>query len=410
MSKNNFLNILKSEIDRIDKAKTSKRFEKIIDGFTKEKSPKAIINKVKYQVFNSNDYLGLRHHPALKKAERQASEIFGTGPGAVRFISGSLKVHRDLEKALAKFHRKDDAMVFSSSFATNMAVLFCLIAGQNKDSLVDSNAIVISDALNHRSIIDGIRVANLPKEQKAIFRHMEPSNLETILQVNKKIFKRALVVTDGVFSMLGEYQKLKEIRTVIDKYDKEYENGVLLVVDDAHGVGIAGKTGRGIEEVEGVKANVLIGTFGKAFGADGGYVVANQTIIDYLRESAATYIYSNSIPPGTAGAALKSIELLDSPAGKKLLENSKENVAYFKKRMKTAGYLFAADSSHPIQPVLIGDPVKTSALVGKFFKRNIIVTNISYPVVPKGRDEIRVQISAVHTKADIDELVKAFEE
>ena len=410
MSKNNFLNILKSEIDRIDKAKTSKRFEKIIDGFTKEKSPKAIINKVKYQVFNSNDYLGLRHHPALKKAERQASEIFGTGPGAVRFISGSLKVHRDLEKALAKFHRKDDAMVFSSSFATNMAVLFCLIAGQNKDSLVDSNAIVISDALNHRSIIDGIRVANLPKEQKAIFRHMEPSNLETILQVNKKIFKRALVVTDGVFSMLGEYQKLKEIRTVIDKYDKVYENGVLLVVDDAHGVGIAGKTGRGIEEVEGVKANVLIGTFGKAFGADGGYVVANQTIIDYLRESAATYIYSNSIPPGTAGAALKSIELLDSPAGKKLLENSKENVAYFKKRMKTAGYLFAADSSHPIQPVLIGDPVKTSALVGKFFKRNIIVTNISYPVVPKGRDEIRVQISAVHTKADIDELVKAFEE
>lgn len=408
MSQKNFLAVLKSEINRIDKAKTSKRFEKIIDGFTKEKSPKAIIGKEKYQVFNSNDYLGLRHHPVLKKAERQASEIFGTGPGAVRFISGSLKVHRELEKALAKFHRKDEAMVFSSSFAANMAVLFCLIAGQNKDSLVDSNVIVISDALNHRSIIDGIRVANLPKEQRAIFKHLDPSNLETILSANMKIFKRALVVTDGVFSMLGEYQKLKEIRTIIDKYDKEYENGILLVVDDAHGVGIAGKTGRGIEEVEGVKADVLIGTFGKAFGADGGYVVANQTIIDYLRESAATYIYSNSIPPGTAGAALKSIELLDKPAGKKLLKNSKENVTYFKKRMKTAGYLFAAESDHPIQPVLIGDPVKTSDLVKKFFKKNIIVTNISYPVVPKGRDEIRVQISAVHTKKDIDQLVKAF--
>ncbi|MBI5123727.1 pyridoxal phosphate-dependent aminotransferase family protein, partial [Candidatus Roizmanbacteria bacterium] len=132
--------------------------------------------------------------------------------------------------------------------------------------------------------------------------------------------------------------------------------------------------------------------------------------IDYLRESAATYIYSNSIPPGTAGAALKSIELLDKPTGKKLLKNSKENVEYFKKRMKTVGFLFAADSSHPIQPVLIGDPFKTSALVGKLFKKNIIVTNISYPVVPKGRDEIRVQISAVHTKGDIDLLVKAFEE
>jgi len=410
MSRKNFFSVLNQEINRIDKAKTSKRFEKIITGFTNERSPKAIIGKKKFQVFNSNDYLGLRHHPALKKAEHQATEIFGAGPGAVRFISGSLKVHRDLEKALAKFHKKNDAMIFSSSFAANLAVLFCLIAGQNKDSLVDSDVIVISDALNHRSIIDGIRVANLPKEQRTIFRHMDPTHLEEVLENNKKIYKRALVVTDGVFSMLGEYQKLKEIRTVIDKYDKEYENGVLLVIDDAHGVGIAGKSGRGIEEVEGVKADVLIGTFGKAFGADGGYVVANQTVIDYLRESAATYIYSNSIPPGTAGAALKSIELLDKPVGRNLLKNSKENVAYFKKQMKTAGYLFAADSSHSIQPVLIGDPVKTSALVSKLFKKNIIVTNISFPVVPKGRDEIRVQISAVHTKKDIDQLVKAFEE
>jgi len=410
MSRNNFFSVLKKEVDRIDQAKTSKRFEKIITGFTKEKSPKAIIGKEKYQVFNSNDYLGLRHNPLLKKAERQVSEIFGTGPGAVRFISGSLKIHRDLEKALAKFHKRDDAMVFSSSFAANLAVLYCLIAGQNKDSLVDNNVIVISDALNHRSIIDGIRVANLPKEQRTIFRHMDPAHLEEVLENNKKNYKRALVVTDGIFSMLGEYQKLKEIRAVVDKYAKEYENGVLLVVDDAHGVGIAGKTGRGIEEIEDVKADVLIGTFGKAFGADGGYVVANQTIIDYLRESAATYIYSNSVPPGTAGAALKAIELLDKSVGKKLLENSREKVIYFKKQMKTAGYLFAVDSSHPIQPVLIGDPIKTSDLVKKLFKKNIIVTNISFPVVPKGRDEIRVQISAVHTKGDIDQLVKAFAE
>ena len=409
MSHKNFLTVLKSEIERIDKVKTSKRFEKIIDGFTKEKSPKAIINKKKYQVFNSNDYLGLRHHPLLKKAEQKASKIYGTGPGAVRFISGSLKIHRDIEKALAKFHKKDDAMVFSSSFATNLAVLYCLISGQNKDSLVDANVIVISDALNHRSIIDGIRIANLPKEQRTIFRHMDTGHLSQILEANKNKYKRALVVTDGVFSMLGEYQKLKEIRNIIDRYDGQYENGVLLVVDDAHGVGIAGKTGRGIEEIEGVKADVLIGTFGKAFGADGGYVVASQTIIDYLRESAATYIYSNSIPPGTAGAVLKSIEILDRTVGKKLLKNSKENVAYFKKQMKKVGYQFATDSSHPIQPVLIGDPIKTSDLVGKLFKKNIIVTNISFPVVPKGRDEIRVQISAVHTKKDIDQLVKAFE-
>lgn len=408
MSRLNFFTVLDREIGRIDRAKTSKRFEKIITGFTKEKSPKAIIGKEKFQVFNSNDYLGLRHHPLLKKAEHQTSEIFGTGPGAVRFISGSLKVYRDLEKTIAKFHKREDAMIFSSSFAANLAVLFCLIAGQNKDSLIDSSVIVVSDALNHRSIIDGIRVANLPKEQRAIFKHMDSYHLETVLEANKKIYKRALVVTDGVFSMLGEYQKLKQIRIIVDKFDKEYENGVLLVVDDAHGVGISGKTGRGVEEIETAKADVLIGTFGKAFGADGGYVVANQTIIDYLRESAATYIYSNSISPGTAGAALKSIKLLDNPVGKNLLKNSKENVIYFKKKMKTAGYLFAADSSHPIQPVLIGDPIKTSNLVKKLFKKNIIVTNISFPVVPKGLDEIRVQISAVHTKKNIDQLINAF--
>lgn len=408
MSRSDFLSILKKETQRIDQSKTSKRFEKIITGFTKEASPKAIIDKKKYQVFNSNDYLGLRHNPLVKKAEHKAAEIFGAGPGAVRFISGSLKIHRDLEEALARFHERDDAMVFSSSFAANLAVLFCLLAGQNKDSLVDSDVVVISDALNHRSIIDGIRVANLPKEQRAIFKHMDASSLAEILEANKRIRKRALVVTDGVFSMLGEFQKLKEIRDVVDRYDRVFEKGVILVVDDAHGVGVAGKNGRGTEEVEKCRADVLIGTFGKAFGADGGYVVANQTVIDYLRESAATYIYSNSVTPGTAGAALKSIELLDEPEGIRLLNSSRDNVAYFKKKMNSVGFRFAAESTHPIQPVLIGDPIKTSRLVNQLFAKNIIVTNISYPVVPKGRDEIRIQISAVHTKKDIDQLVEAF--
>jgi len=149
----------------------------------------------------------------------------------------------------------------------------------------------------------------------------------------------------------------------------------------------------------------LVGTFGKGFGADGGYVVANQTIIDYLRESAATYIYSNPFAPGTAGAALKALELVDQEEGKKLLQKSKENIDYFKTTAKKAGLKFAVDSSHAIQPVLIGDPVKTRAIVDALFKQNILVTQISYPVVPKGADEIRVQISAAHVKEDIDYLI-----
>ena len=408
MAQQAFMEQLQQEIARIDNAKTSKRHERIIEGFTDSPSPKALIGGEEYMIFNSNDYLGLRHNPELKKAEHEASQKYGTGPGAVRFISGSLKIHRDLEKAVAKFHGRDDAIVFSSAFAANLAVMFCLSQGLTKDSLIDNNVLIISDALNHRSIIDGVRLTGLPKEQRAIFEHMNPADLDRILKENTGKFKRAIVVTDGVFSMLGELQHLKQLREVIDTYNDQYDLGTLLVIDEAHGVGIAGQTGRGIEEIEGVQADVLVGTFGKAFGSDGGYVTANQTIIDYLRESSATYIYSNSISPGTAGAALKAVELVGSSEGVKLLEQSRTNTAYFKEQMGKEGFTFAADSSHPIQPVLIGDTVKTKQLVELMFKENILVTNISYPVVPPGRDEIRVQISATHTKQDIDTLIKAF--
>lgn len=408
MAKKQFYSILDSEVSRIDSAGTSKRGERIIEGFT---SPTvANIKGKEVAIFNSNDYLGLRHNSEVKKAEQVASEKYGAGPGAVRFISGSMQIHRDLEKAVAKFHKRDDAMIFSSAFAANLAVLFCLISGQSKDSKVMSDVLVVSDALNHRSIIDGIRLANLPKEQRMVFEHTNMESLENVLKLAKGKFSRVLVVTDGVFSMLGEYQKLDEMRKIIDKYDGEYPQGILLVMDDCHGVASCGKTGRGVEELKSAKADVLVGTFGKGFGSDGGYVVANQHVIDYLRESSATYIYSNSISPGTAGAALRAVQIVDSSEGTKLLQNSQKNTSYFKKLMKKAGFVFAADSTHPIQPVLIGDPVKTRSLVDLLFSKDILVTNISYPVVAKGRDEIRVQICAAHTKGEIDYLVKSMRE
>jgi len=406
MSKQKFFQILKNEIKRVDDAKIAKRHENIIEGFTDDPSPKAIIDEKKYAIFNSNDYLGLRHNLVLKKAEHEASLKFGAGPGAVRFISGSLKIHLDLEKSIAKFHSKQAGMIFSSAFATNLAVLFSLIKGQSKDSLLTDNVLVISDELNHRSIIDGIRLANLTTEQKAIFKHMDASDLDKVLKNNLGKFDRVLVVTDGVFSMLGEYQDLKSIRRVIDQYDQQYQHGVLLVVDDAHGVGAFGKTGRGTEEVTQASADVLIGTFGKGFGADGGYVVADQTVIDYLRESGATYIYSNSISAGTAGAALAAVKLVDSAQGQQMLDNLKENVSYFKKQMLQAGFTFAADSIHSIQAVLIADPDRTMAFKKGMFEAGFLVTNINYPVVPKGKDEIRVQISATHTQVDLDNFIK----
>ncbi|MBP9820104.1 aminotransferase class I/II-fold pyridoxal phosphate-dependent enzyme [Candidatus Woesebacteria bacterium] len=405
MPKTLFFRNLQQEVSRIDAAKVSKRFERVIEGYTDDRFPKAVIAGKQYSIFNSNDYLGLRHDKTLKKAEHQASMQFGTGPGAVRFISGSLSIHRDLEKALAKFHGRDDAMVFSSAFAANMAVIFSLAKGQSKDSLISNNTLVISDELNHRSIIDGIRIAGLSSEQKQVFPHLKPAAVANLLKQNAGKFDRVLIVTDGVFSMLGELQDLKTLASVCAEHDELYEQGVLLIVDDAHGVAACGETGRGTEEVTSARADVLVGTLGKGFGADGGYVVGDQIVIDYLREAAATYIYSNSISPGTAGAALTAVQLVDGAEGKKLLKHMRSLIAHFKEAIQSAGFTLAADSHHPIQPILIADPVKSQAFMQSMYDHGFIVTSINYPVVPKGKDEIRVQLNAQQTIEDIDNFI-----
>jgi glycine C-acetyltransferase len=406
MSKANFLELLKKETERIDGTKTSKRQEKIIEGFTKDPAPQAIVNGKKYRIFNSNDYLGLRFMPELRKAEHEASDKFGAGPGAVRFISGTMNVHVELEQAIAKFHHREAAITFSSAFAANVAVIYCLIKGPSKDSMVEDNVLVISDELNHRSIIEGIRVGNLPKEQRAVYKHLNYQDLDRVLSENKGKFKRAVVLTDGIFSMLGECADLGKIHEVIKKYDNDFEQGVLLVVDDSHGVAAFGDGGRGCEDVTGEYSDLIVATFGKGFGSDGGYAVGKKEVIDYLREASATYIYSNPVSPSVAGAALASVKILEDKKGKELLKRSKENIAYFKENMKAAGFVFAVDSAHPIQPLLIGDPVKTKELTNKLFDRGFLVTNINYPVVPKGKDEIRIQISAAHTKEDVDHFLK----
>lgn len=408
MSRQDFYTVLDSEVERIDDVATTKRKEKIIQSI--ESATVANIDNKKVIIFNSNDYLGLRFDKKIKSAEHKATIKYGTGPGAVRFISGTMQVHLELEKALAIFHQREAAMVFSSAFAANLATMFCLSSGQSKDSLVNKDVLVVSDALNHRSIIDGIRLANLPDQSKAVYEHLNMESLRQVLTANIGKVSRVVVVTDGVFSMLGEYQHLAEMRKIIDEFDSRYPLGVIMVVDDCHGIAACGATGRGVEELSGARADVLVGTLGKGFGTDGGYAVANTRIINYLRESSATYIYSNSITPGTAGAALAAVKIVDSPVGKKLLKKSAENTKYFKQLMVEAGLNFAADSSHPIQPVLIGESAKSKMIAAGLFEKNILVTNLSYPVVQKGRDEIRVQISAAHTREQIEYLVKAFEE
>ncbi|OIO80979.1 hypothetical protein AUJ84_02060 [Candidatus Pacearchaeota archaeon CG1_02_32_132] len=396
-----FKGILKKEIERIDSLKISKRHEKVIKSFTQGSSPRAIIDGKEYVLFNSNDYLGFRFHKSLKSAEAEKAAIYGVGSGGVRFISGTLAVHKDLERAIAKFHGREDALILSSAFSANLGIIHALIKGQSIDSLVSGNVLVISDELNHRSIIDGIRVANLAKEQRKIFKHLDHEDLGKLLEDNKGRFSRALIITDGIFSMLGEAQNISKINEKIREYRPFYPEGIILVMDDAHGVGCFGETGRGCEEVSGENVDLLIGTFGKAFGVEGGYAVGEKILIDYLRESVATYIYSNPPSPGSSAAAIESIKILNSPEGRNLLEALRENIKLFKAKMNQAGFKFAADSNHPIQPILIGSAEKAKLLVEKMYDGGIAVTSINYPVVPKGFDEIRVQICALHSKEDI---------
>ena len=410
MSSKNFFSLLSYELERIDSLGLSKRQEKAIEGFTRKNPPKAIIEGKNYYIFNSNDYLSLRFHPRLKQKEKEASEKYGTGPGAVRFISGTFKIHKDLEKELARFHQKEEAIIFSSAFAANQGVIFPLIVGQTRNTVVSDKVLVVSDELNHRSIIDAIRLAKLPKEQKAIFKHLDTDNLESIVKNAIGNFDRVLIITDGVFSMLGEVQKLKKIADIKKRYDEKFKNGILIVVDDAHGVGVLGKMGRGSEEEEECEVDVLIGTFGKAFGTDGGYVVSKKIIIDYLRESAATYIYSNNLTPGTASASLEAIKILQEEEGFQIRKKLIDNINYFKKLAENEKIPMAANSFHPIQPVLIGDPKKTKKIVKKLFDYGFLTTAISYPVVPQGRDEIRIQINANHNEKVIDLLIKSLKE
>jgi len=406
MSRTKFYQQLEQELNRLDTSGSAKRREMVIESFDLTAAPRAIIDHQPYTIFNSNDYLGLRFHPVVKQAEQAASDRWGTGPGAVRFISGTLQIYRELEQAIAQFHGREDAMIFSSAFAANLAVISALVRGRDVNSLIDKNVLVISDQLNHRSIIDGIRMADTLPATKTVFKHLDLDDLSQILREGSSNFQRAIVVTDGVFSMLGEYQDLARLRQLVDQYDAQYAGGVLLIVDDCHGIGALGPTGRGCEEECHAHSDLLVGTLGKAMGSGGGYVTGDKILMDYLRETSSPYIYSSPISPGTAGAALAAICLLDSPVGQDLIQKLRENVKTFRELAAAAGLRLATNSAHPIQPLLIGDTLTATQMTQSLLSAGWLVTAVNYPVVPPGRDEIRIQLSARHTADDLRMLVR----
>jgi glycine C-acetyltransferase len=344
---------------------------------------------------NSNGYLGMALREEVIHAEEAATRAYGAGPGAVRFISGTYEPHVALERRLAEFHGRERGMIFSSAYAAVMGTLVPLLDGETG---------VISDELNHNCIINAIRLARPP--HKSVYRHLDMAALEERLgEAAEAGLKRAVVVTDGIFSMRGDHAPLPEIAELAQRHHERFAEGVILVVDDSHGVGAFGETGRGTEEASGsAPVDLLIATLGKALGVNGGYVVGSATLLDYLREKAPMYIYSNPITVAEAAAARAALEILDSDEGRGLLDHLRAMTRRFEQGLLALG-LETLPGGHPVVPLMVRDTARTAALVKHLKAHGVLATGLNFPVVPKGDEEIRFQVSADHTPADIDECL-----
>ncbi len=391
--------ILTASVEDLKAKGTAKGKEMVITGMKPAEGEKGVRYFVdgygdkEFVKMNSNSYLGMSLHPEVIKAEEEATKEFGVGPGAVRFISGTYKHHIELEEKLAKFHGKESGMIFSSAYVTSLGVLM---------PLATDETVYISDELNHNCIIQAMRLSR-PKG-KAVYKHNNMADLEAKIQEWAGKAKRALVVTDGIFSMRGDNAPLKEFAELCEKYDDQFEEGLISIIDDSHGVGGFGPTGRGTEEYCGAKVDVIIGTLGKGFGVNGGYVVTSKAITDFLRQTAPMYIYSNPITVGETAATLKALEILDSPEGLKLLTHLREMTKRFEAGLHANGYE-TIKGDHPVVPLMVRDTPKTADMVKFLTEHGVLATGLNFPVVPKGDEEIRFQVNGNHTKADIDYVI-----
>jgi len=349
--------------------------------------------KQEFIKMNANSYLGLSQRADMIAAEEEGARKFGVGPGAVRFISGTHAPHLALEKKLAEFMGREAAMIFSSAYVTSLGVLVPLCTPET---------VYVSDELNHNCIIQAMRLSR--PAGKFIYKHNDMADAEAKLKDAIGKGKRALVVTDGIFSMRGDHAPLNELVAICKKYEDQFSEGVITVVDDSHGIGAFGATGKGTEEYTNANVDILIGTLGKAFGVNGGFVVASATVVEYLRETAPMYIYSNPITVSEAMASHKAIEILESDEGLKLLKHLGAMTKKFEDGLKTNGFE-TIEGPHPVVPLMVRDTPKTAELV-QFLKDNgVVATGLNFPVVPKGSEEIRFQVCADHTEADIDYVI-----
>lgn len=349
-----------------------------------------VVDGEKVLNFSSNNYLGLANHPRIVEAAVEAAKQYGVGPGAVRSIAGTMDLHQELEKRLAEFKRVEKAITFQSGFNANTATI---------PALVGKEDVIFSDRLNHASIIDGCR---LSKAKIVAYDHCDPGALKRALEEYCDDYRRALVVTDGVFSMDGDIAPLDEIYEVCKDHD------VILMVDDAHGEGVLGEGGRGIVDhfkLHG-KVDVEVGTLSKAFGVVGGVVAGNPLIIEWLFQRGRPFLFSSAMTVPDVAACIESVKILESST--ELVDKLWENAEYFKSEMETLGF-DTGKSMTPITPVMLGEAPLAQKFSKRLFTEGVFAMAIGYPTVPQGKARIRVMISAAHTKDDLDQGLAAFE-
>jgi glycine C-acetyltransferase len=339
--------------------------------------------------FCSNNYLGLANHPTLVAAAKKAVDEMGVGPAAVRTIAGTTSLHLELEKRLAAFKGVEAAITFQSGFAANLATI---------PALVGKEDVIFSDRLNHASIIDGCRLSG----GKIIpYEHCDVASLESVIKENLSQYHRAIIITDGVFSMDGDVAPLDKIYDVAQRYD------ILLMVDDAHGEGVLGRGGRGIVDHFGLhgKVDVEVGTLSKAFGVVGGVVAGNATIVEWLRQRGRPFLFSSAVTPPDAAACIAAIQLLETST--ELVDRLWDNAKYFKAQMKGLGFNTGV-STTPITPVMLGEAPLAQRFSRELFEAGVFATALGFPTVPQGKARIRVMISAAHEKDDLDKGLEAF--
>ncbi|MEN4042585.1 MAG: glycine C-acetyltransferase [Anaerolineaceae bacterium] len=381
----NRLNWIQAELDQLKEAGLYNRIRTLnspqgawlmVDG-------KRVLN------FCSNNYLGLANHPRMVQAAQEAIARRGVGPAAVRSIAGTMDVHIELERRLAKFKGVEAAISFQSGFAANLAAIAALVGKED---------VIFSDELNHASIIDGSRLSGA---RIVRYAHVDPARLEQAIQANQGSYRRALIITDGVFSMDGDIAPLDQIYKIAETYD------MMLMVDDAHGEGVIGRGGRGIVDhfhLHG-KVDIEVGTLSKAFGVVGGVVAGKAVVIEWLRQRGRPFLFSSAVTPADAAACLAAVDILEEST--ELVDRLWENARYFKSKVRALGFDTGL-SVTPITPIMLGEAPLAQHFSRELFEEGVFAMPLGFPTVPRGKARIRVMISASHSTDDLDQGLEAF--